>query len=610
MKKTFLFLMMMAAAIGVQAQSSNSDTEKGDLDTLVISKVVRWSKDAGSGTLEQSYQSIENPYGSGKSSGAEGSGIGSLIGMGSDVVKSDTLVLTRVDDNDVQSITADTVYFRGSLDQYSEQFRDSIFVTRFTHTLHTGEPSSDVNYLKLNLQMSGTLKIYARSLNSTATDRNIKVTQNGRVISDSVVSDDQVSTEQVDLGFFGDTGIASILNMGGDTGYYNYNLATPQTDGEKSEVNVFPILSVRATTGDLTIEYPAGTVTIYGVEIVKIVGEEDVKPALLVYPGRDGILRNDVETDFLSTAYSKEPQPAIGFDAAYTEIENNIELFVPGNFKKGDIFRITGVYYSENEKNVKLNVFAIENGQPVVVATTNPLINAMSSKVAPEEEVFVLTRDYDRLFIGRDNTTTGTVAYLTALRVEGDRTLEEFEAYEALKAEFEAEVTAREDLIPLQEEVDALAIPEEVANCNYTSVKTAVATAEDAIAAAKQAVQDVSDIIDAGDVSTTNKQALEDAFEAAKQAIADAKQAIADANQAYEDAMNREVIPGDITGTGEVTSVDFDTFAQQLIDGTLPQEGDEDFERYDANCDGNVDIADLQAILNLSMGLNADGTTM
>lgn len=608
-KKTLLFLMMATPAIGVHAQDSET-AEKGDLDTLVVSKVVRWSKDAGSGTLEQSYQSIENPYGSGKSSGAGGSGIGSLIGAESDVVKSDTLVLTRVDDNDVQSITADTVYFRGSLDQYSQQFHDSIFVTRFTHTLHTGEPSSDVNYLRLNLQMSGTLKIYARSLNSTATDRNIKVTQNGRVILDSVVSDDQVSTEQVDLGFFGDTGIASLLNLGGDPGYYNYNLATPQTDGEKTEVNVFPILSVRAATGDLLIEYPAGTVTIYGVEIVKIVGEEDVKPALLVYPGRDGILRNDVETDFLTTAYSREPQPAIGFGESYTETENNIELFVPGNFKKGDVFRITGVYSSENEKNVKLNVFAIENGQPVVVATTNPLINAMSSKVAPVEEVFVLTRDYDRLFIGRDNTTTGTVAYLTALRVEGERTLEEFEAYEALKAEFEAEATAREDLIPLQEEVDALTIPEEVANCNYTSVKNAVATAEDAIAAAKQAVQDVSDIIDAGDISTTNKQALEDAFEAAKQAIADAKQAIADANQAYEDAMNREVVPGDITGTGEVTSDDFDKFAQQLIDGTLPQEGDEDFERYDANSDGYVDIADLQAILNLSMGLNADGTTM
>ena len=73
--------------------------------------------------------------------------------------------------------------------------------------------------------------------------------------------------------------------------------------------------------------------------------------------------------------------------------------------------------------------------------------------------------------------------------------------------------------------------------------------------------------------------------------------------------MNAQAIPGDITGTGEVTSEDFDQFAQELINGTLPQEGDEDFERYDANGDGYVDISDLQAILNLSMGLNADGST-
>lgn len=122
-------------------------------------------------------------------------------------------------------------------------------------------------------------------------------------------------------------------------------------------------------------------------------------------------------------------------------------------------------------------------------------------------------------------------------------------------------------------------------------------------------MQNVSDIIEAGDIATTNKEALEEAFEAAKQAIADAKQAIADAVDAYNNAVNAEVIPGDITATGEVTSDDFDKFAQQLIDGTLPQEGDEEFERYDANGDGYVDISDLQAILNLSMGLNADGST-
>lgn len=606
MKKTFLFLMMMASVIGVNAQSSSSESEKGDLDTLVISKVVRWCEDAGSGNLEQSYKSIENPYGKDASSGASDP-LSSLIGSGGDQVVSDTLVMNRTDNNNVQSIASDTVYFRGAVDPFSRQFRDSVFVTRFTHMLHTGEPSSDQNYLTLNLQMSGTLKIYARSLNASATDRTIKVTQNGRVILESVVADNQVSTDQVDLGFFKGSGTSDFL--GGDEGYYNFNLTTPQTDGDKTEVNVYPVLSVRVAAGDVQIEFPVGTVKIYGIEIVKIVGEEDVQPALLVYPGRDGILRNGVETDFLSTAYSDDPVPSIGFGAAYTETDNNIELFVPGKFKKGDVFRVTGVYYSENAKTAKLNVFTVEDGRLIVVATTNPLINAMSSSEAPVEEVFKLTRDYDRLFIGRDKTTTGTVAYLTALRVEGNRTTEEFEEYEALKAEFEAEATAREDLIPLQEEVDKLKVPEDVAACNYSSVKAATAEAEDAIAAAKQAVQNVSDIIEAGDIATTNKEALEEAFEAAKQALADAKQAIADAVDAYNNAVNAEVIPGDITATGEVTSDDFDKFAQQLIDGTLPQEGDEEFERYDANGDGYVDISDLQAILNLSMGLNADGST-
>ena len=604
MKKFYVLLLMMVSSIGVYAQDDETTVKYG-VDTLVISKVVRWSNSVSSGSLEQSYQSIENPYGAGKSSGAEGSSI--IPGSGGSAVKSDTLVMSRVDDNSVQSIVADTVYFRGSIDPFSNQFSDSLFVTRFTHTLHTGEASGDANYLTVNLKMSGTLKIYARSLNATAADRTIKVTQNGRVILESVVADSQVATDQVDLAFFTGTGIEAFL--GGDSGHYNYYLDHPQTDGDKTQVDVYPVLSVRAAEGDVTIEFPVGTVKIYGIEIVKCIGEEDVKPALLVYPGRDGILRNGVETDFLSTAYSNDPVPAIGFGAAYSETDNNIELFVPGQFKKGDVFRIAGVYSSENEKNCKLNVFTVENGNLVVVATTNPLINAMTSKTAPVEEVFTLTRDYDRLFIGRSDKTTGTVAYLTSLRVEGERTAEEMEAYEALKAEFEAVATAREDLIPLQERADALEIPEDVAACNYASVKNAVAIAEAAITDAKNAVQNVSDIIDAGDISTTNKEALENAFATARQKLDDATQAIADAIQAYDDAMNAKPVPGDITGTGEVTSDDFDLFAQMLIEGTLPQEGDEDFERYDANGDGYVDISDLQAIMNLSLDLNADGST-
>ena len=603
MKKKLLicFALMMASAVSVFAQES--EQEQTEVDSLVISKVVRFAKD-----LADTYQSIQNPYGTSASNGVSSSGLGG--GDSAEPVTSDTLVVTRVDNNSTHSIvSADTVFFRHAADPYHPTLKDSVFVTRFTRSLQTGEPSSDTNYLKLDLKMSGTLKIYARPVGNY-NDRTIRVTQYGQTLLEDIVSDEKTGTESVDLDFFGQSMAIGGVNIDmGENGKFNYNLTNPQSNKTMADVDVYPVLSVRVAEGEAVIEYPVGTMKIYGVEIIQTPGSENVKPALLVYPGKDGIIKNGVENDFLNTSYDSEAVPAIGFSAAYTENSNNIEMFVPGQFKKGDVIRITGVYYSDNEKEAKLSVFTVENGNLALVAPTELLINAKTSRTAPVEEVFTLTRDYERLFIGRNDNTTGTTVYLTALRVEGNRTAEELEAFAAMKEEFEAERTAREDLIPLQEEVDALAIPEEVTTSNYSSVKKAVAEAEAAIADAKNAVQNVSDIIDAGDISTTNKTKLEEAFDAAKQAIADAKQAIADAKQAYEDAKNAQVLPGDITGTGEVTSEDFDNFAQQLIDGTLPEEGDENFERYDANGDGYVDISDLQAILNLSMGLNADGSS-
>lgn len=68
------------------------------------------------------------------------------------------------------------------------------------------------------------------------------------------------------------------------------------------------------------------------------------------------------------------------------------------------------------------------------------------------------------------------------------------------------------------------------------------------------------------------------------------------------------VIPGDITGTGEVTADDVEVFINALLNGDLPEPSDPDYEKYDANGDGMVDIADAQAILNISLGLNWDGS--
>lgn len=68
------------------------------------------------------------------------------------------------------------------------------------------------------------------------------------------------------------------------------------------------------------------------------------------------------------------------------------------------------------------------------------------------------------------------------------------------------------------------------------------------------------------------------------------------------------VVPGDVTGTGSVDDADFDKFVEDFLNDNLPSAGDANFAAYDANGDGKINIADVQAIFNLSMGLNVDGT--
>ena len=68
-------------------------------------------------------------------------------------------------------------------------------------------------------------------------------------------------------------------------------------------------------------------------------------------------------------------------------------------------------------------------------------------------------------------------------------------------------------------------------------------------------------------------------------------------------------IPGDVTGSGVVEIDDVDDFIDDILSGDIPTDPtSDDFIRFDGNQDGRIDIADAQAILNLSMGLNADGT--
>ena len=68
-------------------------------------------------------------------------------------------------------------------------------------------------------------------------------------------------------------------------------------------------------------------------------------------------------------------------------------------------------------------------------------------------------------------------------------------------------------------------------------------------------------------------------------------------------------IPGDVNAGGDVQMDDANKFVENLLSGELPTDPtSDDFIRYDANQDGKIDIADAQAIINLAMGMNADGT--
>ena len=77
------------------------------------------------------------------------------------------LVLTVVDTNKKLVVDANSAYF-GTADSYQ----------KFDKRLKSGGKSSSKNNLTLTLPSDGTLKVYARTGSSSATDRNVILTQN------------------------------------------------------------------------------------------------------------------------------------------------------------------------------------------------------------------------------------------------------------------------------------------------------------------------------------------------------------------------------------------------------------------------------------------------
>lgn len=420
--RTTVYLTKLQVTRASEADKSYREGPK------IVSKVVRWSKTASAGSLSDSYLSVDNPY------TPPATSIASIIGYTKVPASSDTLQLTCTDADKVQSLVCDTVYFRSSVDPCSNHYRDSIYVTRFTHYLNTAAASGERNVLKLKLMTEGTLKIFARPVDGAAADRTILVTQAGReVINASLPADGDKEVVNVNTAAF------SSVN--------NYNLANPpkvssfniggrgkntETD-TPTDVDVYPVLYARVDAGELTIEYPVGAVEIYGVELV-IIDQSGMK-VLIDFPddSTDGLDLSHAPAMETVTTKSGKTKSCFKFNDTYKR--SFIRLYLGEEFKRGDVIKISGfISEDSNNKTGRLMLYGLSGSDPDIVLLTDPLVNVKTDDNDEFVETVTLPDDYPALWIARSIDST-IPCYLSCVKVLGNRDNEQMVRIRAVQRE-------------------------------------------------------------------------------------------------------------------------------------------------------------------------------
>ncbi len=430
MKKILLMTLLAVFAIsGADAQSS-SKSEPNGLDTLVVSKAVRWNGDVAPGEVAESYGNSANYYGT---TGEKGSST-------SPATDQDTLSINITDVEKEMQISTDTVYFYHAVDPNDVEFCDSVFITRFTEYLDTKSETNDNYKVSLLAKMGGTLKIFAAPRKKTDGDVEITVKQDGRTILKGTVTTTPAEGDKVsiNLGAFEDT---EILGSVVSRGVNNYNLTNPpsvfdissiisssdeESESSETEISYFrPLVSTEHVgIGEYTIEY-SKPIRIYGIELVQILGRDEDEAALVEYPGKEHMTKHNVSNEFVKLKDGSNIS-CIEFENDYTATDYFLEIIPPAGFKKNDVVKIAGVYSSKESAMSQLDLFQIIGSTPDIVLTTNPLVNANTVMETPEYESVTLSRAYDRLYIGRTKGSTSN-PMLTNLRVEGERSYEEMQ---------------------------------------------------------------------------------------------------------------------------------------------------------------------------------------
>lgn len=140
----------------------------------------------------------------------------------------DGLELKVVDTDGKMEVDANSQYF-GTAESYK----------KFSFRLKSGGKSLTKNNLILTVPSDGTLKVYVRTGSSSATDRNVVLTQNGTELVNKILLESEA-------------------------------VSVPMTvDNVTKDTKVFPVISVPVKQGDVAITYPVNSVNFYGFELVK-----------------------------------------------------------------------------------------------------------------------------------------------------------------------------------------------------------------------------------------------------------------------------------------------------------------------------------------------------
>lgn len=119
---------------------------------------------------------------------------------------------------------------------YSANFGTAESFEKFTGRLKPGSKSSEKNNITLTIPSDGTLKVYARSASSSATDRNLVLTQDGTELFNKVIKD------------------ADAVKV-----YLN-----PEEPDKAT--SIYGVVSVEVKAGTVNVTYPTGSINFYGFE--------------------------------------------------------------------------------------------------------------------------------------------------------------------------------------------------------------------------------------------------------------------------------------------------------------------------------------------------------